>query len=180
MIITLDGIDGVGKSTVANLLEERLNAKIIKGVRDVYIDKLAFQSKHIDVRCLYYLASFLDSVLDVKDEKDSVIIFDKSFYSTIVYHKLLGSVIDIEKTLSKIVSPDIKIYLTCNRGLWEERLRKRTKLDWYEEQLINQPFLAEKIELSYDELGLIRVENNDLNETVSDIVKIIAKTKFNE
>ena len=180
MIITLDGLDGVGKSTVANLLVEKINAKIIKGVRDVYVDKLAFESKHIDVRCLYYLASFLDSVLDSKKEKDSIIIFDKSYYSTIVYHKLLGSKIDIEETLTKIVSPDLKIYLTCNQDLWKKRLRERNKLDWYEEKLLTIQYLPEKIEALYAELGLIRIENNNLNETVLEIVKMITKMKANE
>jgi thymidylate kinase len=175
MIITLDGLDGVGKSAVASLLGEKLNAKVIKGIRDVYVDKLAFESKHIDVRCLYYLASFLDSVLDSKLEARQIIIFDKSFYSTIVYHRLLGSQIDIEKTLTKIVSPDLKIYLTCQRSIWEERLRKRDKLDWYEEQILSNEDLSRKIELAYSELGLIRIENNELKNTVVEIMDIIKK-----
>jgi thymidylate kinase len=175
MIITLDGLDGVGKSTVANLLKVKLDAEIIRGVRDLYVDKLAFASQHIDVRCLYYLASFLDSALDSK-KQHKIIIYDKSFYTTIVYHKLLGSKINLEKTMTKLVNPDYKIFLTCNRSIWEERLRKRDKLDWYEIQILNNRKLADKIEAAYEALGLIRIENINLDETVSAIINMI-KTK---
>ena len=177
MLITLDGIDGVGKSTISALLKERLNAYIIKGVRDDYVDKLAYSSNHIDVKCLYYLASFIDSALDSKIERNEIIVFDKSFYSTIVYHKLLGSKINIEKILTEIVAPDLKVYLTCPRFLWQERLKKRNKIDWYEKQLLESEEFASKIEDAYSELGLIRIENINIEDTFYKIVDLIDKIK---
>jgi dTMP kinase len=179
LLITLDGIDGVGKSTIAHLLEERLNATTIKGVRDIYVDKLAFQSRHLNVRCLYYLASFLDAVLDAKKDNETII-FDKSFYSTIAYHRALGSEIDIERTLTSVVAPDLSIYLTCSRKVWVRRLEKREKIDWYEQQLLSQPLFAEKIEELYLEMGLLRIENNDLEETVAEILKLISSHSSHE
>lgn len=174
MIITLDGMDGVGKSTVAALLKERLNATIVRGVRDVYVDKLAYDTPNLDVRYLYYLASFLDSILLAKAKNNSILIYDKSFYSTIAYHKCLGSQIDIEKIITSIVAPDLKVYLTCPKEVWVKRLRAREEINWYEEQIITQDSLSDKIEALYSEMGLICIVNDDLENTVSTILNLVA------
>ncbi len=175
MILTLDGIDGVGKTTIAELLRLQLGAVIIKGVRDPYIDKLANESSNLDVRFLYYLASFLDSILNARTQfPNSLIIFDKSFYSTIAYHKCLGSVLDVESTITKLACPDIKIFLTCPQAAWKKRLGDRQHLDWYEQQLLARPNLSEMIEASYVQMGLVQVVNLDVEitlKTIKDLIK---------
>ena len=180
MIITLDGLDGVGKSTVAEMLKVELNATVIKGVRDIYVDKLAYGSPNIDVRCLYYLASFLDSILEAKTKINTTIIFDKSFYTTIAYHKCLGSQIDLEKTITSLVNPDLKVYLTCPKDIWVKRLLTRKNISWYEEKIINQDSLAENIELTYSKMGLCRIVNDNLENTVLDILKLIQISNAHE
>lgn len=175
MLITIDGIDGVGKSYIAGLLRRQIRGTVIKGVQDTYVDSLALKSDFLEVRFLYYLASFLDSVLHAQRTIEGAIIFDKSYYSTIAYHVCLGAkLLFKEVEIYELVKPDVKIYLTCERKLWEQRLRGRKALDWYEQRLFSDPSLAEKIERQYTRMGLTPVESRNSDETISEILGLIA------
>ena len=177
LIVSIDGLDGSGKTTICEYLISKLKKKysVIKvvGVIDKYVDKLAYNSYSIDTKYLYYLASFIDSMMKKCSEHKGVIILDRSIYSTIAYHNVYGSKIDINNIFDIFIEPDIRIFLSTTMDVIKQRLMERSKIDWYEEKLIKDLSLGKKIETQYRDMGLQKVDATDINKAKNIVLSII-------
>ena len=92
MIISIEGIDGAGKTTLAERLKMNNNAKIIKAPRVGFLDQTRrFVDEHKNetvARTIYYLAS-VKHILDVNfintlDKNNDNVIFDRYFRGVFV------------------------------------------------------------------------------------------------
>lgn len=181
MIIAIDGIDGIGKTTICDLLVEEFNGIKIKGVQDLYVDKLAYASFSIEIKFLYYVASFCDSVLKArKNNPDKIIFLDKSVYTTIAFHNAFGNKLKIENLFDATIRPDLGIFLSSPNNIWRERLLERESLCWYEQEVVNNKELSVKIENEYKKLGLDEIIISDVITTKNIIRDLINKRLNNE
>lgn len=122
--IVLEGIDGAGKTTIANLLIKDLNAlgleaiytyeptesPIVKAVkseynslRDAYIDALAFALDR-----LIHVKSLIIPML----ERGVIVVSDRYFYSSAAYQSAMGAPFEWILELNKFaLKPDLAFYL---------------------------------------------------------------------
>ena len=94
--IYLEGPDGLGKSTAAELLAQKLNAKLVRQPsgdnwvgylrREVKENSAAYEP--FGVQCLHTISHVVDAFTEIGDNIN--VVFDRSFISTFVYGKTLG------------------------------------------------------------------------------------------
>ncbi|WP_421901320.1 dTMP kinase [Maridesulfovibrio sp.] len=182
IIISIDGLDGTGKTPISKYLENKLQNSVeikrIIGVPDKYVDKLAYNSFSIDTQYLYYLASFVDSMMKAT-KKHTVVLLDRSYYSTMAYHTAYGCKIEVSNIFNAFRKPDLSLYLSTDAKTITSRLQKRDELDWYEKQLIKETALGLRIESIYESFGLQKIDSTNIDEAkvqTLDIVRQYLKT----
>lgn len=97
ILIALEGIDGAGKTTVANLLADKFgkngfDAVIVKTPDERFRDFLSRNSFSRPGKVLLYLADMIESYRNIivpNLREGRVVITDRSVMSTLVYQKLL-------------------------------------------------------------------------------------------
>lgn len=177
MLIFIDGIDCVGKTTISNSLALEFNANIINSGKGKIIKELVNGTKNIDCKFLYYLANYINEILIVNIQESEIIIFDRSIISTFAYHISFGAKLSIENIFSVIPTPEIKIFLTCNKQAWLNRIASKKNIDWYEQALIDNPYLANNIENEYRKFSCLEICSDDLSKA-TDEIKLLIKDKL--
>jgi len=143
--IAIEGIDGSGKTTIANLLYSKLSEKYnkITLLKEPYDNDLSKKIKEIiskehekNLDYGYLLALLFTADRSIKNvdlkkylNSDYIIISDRSVYSTFSY-QILYEGIDIEwiKCVSKyIIRPDITFILDVDPRIAVERINSRNK-----------------------------------------------------
>jgi len=143
--IAIEGIDGSGKTTIANLLYSKLSEKYnkITLMKEPYDNDLSKKIKEIiskehekNLDYGYLLALLFTADRSIKNvdlkkylNSDYIIISDRSVYSTFSY-QILYEGIDIEwiKCVSKyIIRPDITFILDVDPRIAVERINSRNK-----------------------------------------------------
>jgi dTMP kinase len=143
--IAIEGIDGSGKTTIANLLYNELSKKYNKIIlmKEPYDKDLSKKIKEIILKeheknldygyllALLFTADRSIKNIDLKKylNNDYIIISDRSIYSTFSY-QILYEGIDIEwlKCISKyIIKPDITFVLDIDPKIAMERINSRGK-----------------------------------------------------
>jgi len=143
--IAIEGIDGSGKTTIANLLYSKLSEKYnkITLLKEPYDNDLSKKIKEIiskehekNLDYGYLLALLFTADRSIKNidlkkylNSDYIIISDRSIYSTFSY-QILYEGIDIEwlKCVSKyIIRPDITFILDVDPRIAVERINSRNK-----------------------------------------------------
>lgn len=126
MIITFEGIDGSGKSTLIKELKKyyQSKGKTVKVIKEPYkqFRKLILNPKHSfsDLTRLYlFLANRVESVNKITiSEPNTIFLLDRFSLSTYAYqHYGLGIPLDLVKALNEPIVQDLKIdrtiYLDC-------------------------------------------------------------------
>jgi len=143
--IAIEGIDGSGKTTIANLLYSKLSEKYnkITLMKEPYDNDLSKKIKEIiskehekNLDYGYLLALLFTADRSIKNidlkkylNSDYIIISDRSIYSTFSY-QILYEGIDVEwlKCVSKyIIRPDITFILDVDPRIAVERINSRNK-----------------------------------------------------
>ena len=187
MYIVLEGIDGAGKSTQTELLNEWLTGKgyrtkkivepttsdIGKVIRKELLNPESTNDINQQRLTLLFAADRLTlkkEILDAKDSKDSIIISDRSFYSSICYQN--NSSVDkdwIYEVNLHTPRPDLTILLDLDE---KEAITRCDR----EEAFENIQFL-EKTRKNY--LDLLEIEDNivvvDAKDSLNDVQEKIRK-----
>lgn len=127
--IVIEGIDGVGKTTCAELLTNEMGAILYKTPSGVFekIRKGIEDLRDNQVRFTFYLASVFHASSEIsKLVSQQPIVCDRYIYSTIAYHRGLGvnlSHIDFERL--PIVFPDFCFYFYATENVCEQRITGR-------------------------------------------------------
>lgn len=133
MFIAIEGLDGVGKSTIAKALSARLSAELLstpdpslKEVRQV-IDKEYGDTPL--ARQLFYTSSVVHLSAKVKHlkEQGKTAVVDRYWLSTQVYHnwKCSGLHFQLSEIVNRIQQPDFTVYLTLPLSIRNARLQAR-------------------------------------------------------
>lgn len=132
IFITIEGIDGAGKSTIVSMLAEKMLAAYIKTPAERFSDMRQRIESHgsIEEKYAFYLYSLEQQQDEIKAllEKQSVIC-DRYIHSTIAYQwpdtKPLPT--DIHNLFPELIWPHRSILLTVNKDVARERIAWREK-----------------------------------------------------
>lgn len=178
-IIAIEGVDGVGKTTLCELLNDKLqksNTTVAKTPFSDYNNLTSLAKLESDFGSF---CSFLISDIAVKNQLSNYewIILDRYILSTLIYHdKQIGLLKDsIHNILnySGLLRPTVTIFLEANSVILEERhnerkARSRHSLTTFELQMryerylkdsLFQPYIGQLIkfrsETSFDQIQIL-------------------------
>lgn len=169
MIISIDGIDGIGKTTICKLIQKKIGGEIIhinvSQKEQVYFDSL----KLIESKFMFWFQKFIETYHDMEFNLDMNYIVDRSIYSNIIYHKLLGSKLNIQNFELLIPNIDYKFYLTTDYNTWKKRFCEKKTFDFYEKIINESKDFKNKLEKEYTILNFIKINNDTKNEAIKQI-----------
>ncbi len=133
MFIVIEGLDGVGKSTITKALATVIDAVVLttpgdkfKGIRDQL--EVIYRDNH-QARQLFYMSTVVSISEQVRDliSKGKNVIVDRYWLSTQVYHHWKSDnrhfeLADVEKSL---LVPDVTLYLELSLTQRQKRLADR-------------------------------------------------------
>lgn len=173
-IFALEGLDGVGKSSVGKALSGEVDASYLYCTDGCKLKKMRwfFDDKSIPIRFLYYCGLSMETRSKAKKLTNFGDVFiDRYLPSTIAYHKALGLSDKFINLIPRSVADEISamIYLRVNE---DERLRR------LEDRGINKSDkasieLANRIEEEYLKLMPERTIIIDNSGTISETVNQI-------
>ena len=200
--VAIEGVIGVGKTSLAHLLEERLNAKLVMEkfdenpfLADFYLDpeRYAFQTQ------LFFLLSRYRQQQELRQTdvfhklviSDYMFVKDRLFASLNLDDKEMSLYDSVAKILEKnILNPDLVIYLQAETPKLMERItlrgrdfEKNMSLDYIDalNQVYNEYFFR------YQESPLLIINTNDIDfvhneEDLEEVIRYIRQpvsgTKF--
>ena len=200
--VAIEGVIGVGKTSLAHLLEERLNAKLVMEkfdenpfLSDFYIDpeRYAFQTQ------LFFLLSRYRQQQELRQTDvfhklvicDYMFVKDRLFASLNLDDKEMSLYDSVAKILEKnILNPDLVIYLQADTPRLMERITLRNRdfeknmsPDYIDalNQIYNEYFFR------YQESPLLIINTNDIDfvhneEDLEEVIRYIRQpvsgTKF--
>lgn len=150
VLVQIEGTDGVGKTTVVNLLREELDKEkvkvkvlvfpsretIIGSIINEMLKRRKFEWNEAVIFQLLQTANRLEFYKEIKEwreKKDSILILDRYVLSGLVYGKLDGVPYNSLMTLQLLLPPpQLNIVLTADRESLERRLKEKTQLEIYE------------------------------------------------
>lgn len=155
MVIVFEGIDGSGKDTQIELLEQHFKQQ---GKRVISINtSRGYLEQHIDSKLssnsisklelanlfLAHQHSYLPIIEDYN--KDGIVLLNRWLYSTIVYGTTNSKEATAVVTLAPHVYTDKRIYIDTPVNIALQRLKQRDKLDYYEkEDILNKVYTKYK------------------------------------
>ena len=183
LLITLEGVDGVGKSSTSKLLANLINAhhtstppknliseRLIIEQNDVFFEKFIFYRDSIII-----FQKELNGILADRD-----VVCDRYIHSTFAYqYKKIGNVnLEINKLFNSIRRPDYSFLLTASDIVRNERIKKRE----IETGIINnsdhKKNIIEEARLKYlemEDLIIIDTTKKTIPEVCKEIIEIIKK-----
>jgi len=200
--VSIEGVIGVGKTSLAHLLEERLNAKLVMEkfdenpfLADFYLDpeRYAFQTQ------LFFLLSRYRQQQELRQTdvfhklviSDYMFVKDRLFASLNLDDKEMSLYDSVAKILEKnILNPDLVIYLQAETPKLMERItlrgrdfEKNMSSDYIDalNQIYNEYFFR------YQESPLLIINTNDIDfvhneEDLEEVIRYIRQpvsgTKF--
>jgi dTMP kinase len=187
-LIVFEGIDGVGKSSTARVLQQNL---LIRGIgaicyedwenkSDGFNSIKSFIKKDVSLESslFFYIASSIHKSTLIKELlKKQWVICDRYVYSTVAYHLARGIKNDVIPDISKlpILIPDYYFLLKTEESIRIKRLQSRssTTSDDLEPKTVGSFF--DLMERSFELYNpkIINNSNVDIDVMVNQILKII-------
>ena len=174
-IIVIEGLDGVGKTTLTKALVELTGGADITEVTTKSMGlsrRTIVESDSVNARLHYWLAvNYLAgeyATKCVQAERSAII--DSYFFRTIVSHETLGASLDWNAVLSTAVRPDRAILLTIPEDVRTTRLVARD--DSKSEPLWHAELDARWIEVlgAYRQFKLMEVDASDKPQNIAKLV----------
>lgn len=132
IFITIEGIDGAGKSTIASMLAERIGAAHIKTPDARFSDdrqRIDTQGT-IEEKYEFYISSLEKHQTEIRSLlKEKPIVCDRYIHSTIAYQWPTEEEPpnDIKSLFPKLTWPDLSVLLTVSKKVSRERISQREK-----------------------------------------------------
>lgn len=158
LFVVLEGLDGVGKSTLAKRLAKLLGAMEMRTPPPMLAPLRAeilrcFEDSPM-ATTLYYAATVADASRKVarRQAAGRAVVMDRYFLSTCVYGEVVrasdhpGEVLDA--LAARLVPADVTVYLYAERDRRRERMRARGHIG-YEDQLTFEPDSAARLDAGF-------------------------------
>lgn len=156
--IAVEGLDGCGKSTLARLLAEALDAEFLRTPLDLDGVIRTAMETHCGrsplARMLFYSATVASAAVVIRDALAAgrSVVVDRYWLSTVVYHRVMGSPCTLDEVADALPIPDFTIFLCAPLEIRAQRVNARgfsTGADRW--SLQSEP--ASRIEALYRELS---------------------------
>jgi dTMP kinase len=165
--IAIEGIDGVGKTTVSEILARLLHGRKLRTPPKLF----GRTGRLIDLQptdpstLLYYLSSVVWVSARARElVKSRPVICDRYLDSTIVYHSVYGNAELCRRVVKElpILAPDLTVHLTANKEARESRLETRGGALSFSERLFQDKAIAEHAEEMFDSLVDLTIDTTGL------------------
>lgn len=130
-VIAVEGLDGVGKSTIVRRVADLMGAEtLVTPGADLELTRRALESTfeaHPDARMLWYASTVMlasDRLRALRRAGRSAVV-DRYFLSTLVYAELRGASLCLSEVEQRLLVPHVTIYLHAPRAVREARMRVR-------------------------------------------------------
>jgi len=167
--IVIEGLSGSGKTTIGQLVAEKIGAEFYKSPGPLFnsIRDKVDEGADLTSRFFFYLAGTIQTSKEISlILKTKPVVCDRYLLTTLCYHRAIGVTIDIPDSLFEpLVKPSYTFLVTCEEKKRLIRLYSRglSYNDKQERKLqVEQRFLAE-----YRKYQLIEVDNSSDNPTVA-------------
>ena len=125
----MEGLDGVGKSTVRELLKQNGFEVLKTPPEDFPVPRSEYDNLPVSDRFLFYLAGVVWASKKIDKIEKRQIICDRYLLTTLAAHEALGLekdyLISIEPVLKDILRPQVTFLLTADESVRLERLISR-------------------------------------------------------
>lgn len=133
MFIVIEGLDGCGKSTVAQHLSKKLEAVLLttpgSDFKDIRSHLDMIFSNNIKARQLFYMASVFKVSKEVKELKElgRHVVVDRYWLSTQVYHRWMSNdtYLELHEVEGELLKPDLTVYLDLPLDERNKRIEAR-------------------------------------------------------
>jgi len=170
IFVSIDGVDGVGKTTVSQRLAEECGFQYYKSPSGPFealrkeVDKYA---SPIGRYSFYRLALQHDSDQIAKLLEKGPVVSDRYLASTLAYHLVLDPRIREIHQENGLVRPNFSILLAARSNIRTWRLEERRKKEGREAsdiKLEDNSVLMNSVASMFETLGLIEVDTSDLTK----------------
>lgn len=126
--IVLEGLSGVGKSTLAPLVAEQLDAEFLPSIPHEFAAarRMVDQQKDVEVRHLFFLAALGVTSLALSSrlvEDSRHLVLESYIARAQAFHKGMGS--GLEVNMGHFLQPKLTFYLDCEEHVRRQRIEQR-------------------------------------------------------
>jgi len=165
MFITLEGLHGVGKSTVADMLADRLQGAVLVPTIPCELQtarRFVDNSADVNARYLFYLSAVSIAADQVRalGEAGRIVIAESFIHRTVAFHAGMGASALVDLPSLHVPTPDLSFYLHCDDTVRRQRLlgRKAPTNRWRALAEMRAPDIAD----AYAAFRLIRVDTTEM------------------
>jgi len=176
VFVSLDGVDGVGKTTVAKLLASDRSFQYYKSPADPFTQLRKEVDAHatpLERYCFYRLATQFDSVQISQLLETKSVVCDRYIASTAAYHIAMDARIRVIHDEVGLIKPHFAFLLGARSEVRDKRLLKRAKISSDIEIERNSKFLDRVAEI-FMSFGLIYIDTSDI--TAEEVARTIKRT----
>lgn len=143
--IVVEGVDGSGKSTICNWISQNYDYKKYKSIGNPFANvKNHFSPDKVTIqeRFSFLCGEAINNSFIIKENtiKNQHIIFDRYYYSTIVYCESLepGITDEFDYLFNKLPKPDLVLFVDVNYKTMMNRLSNRDEITFIEQKFSEQ------------------------------------------
>lgn len=174
--VSLDGVDGVGKTTVAKLLASDDSFQYHKSPAGPFAQLRKEVDAHatpLERYCFYRLATQFDSMQITQLLEAGHVVCDRYIASTAAYHIAMDARIRVIHDEVGLIKPHFAFLLGARSEVRDKRLLERAKISSDIEIERNSTFLDRVAEI-FMSFGLIYIDTSDM--TSEEVTKTIKRT----
>jgi thymidylate kinase len=171
-----EGIDGSGKTTLAQLLANRRNLSYYSSIPDGLLsiqDQITTTHSPIATFHFYSLCNLMRSNEYISTLNHSGVVADRYIFSTFAYHSLLikqdlSAHFRIWQSDSNFLWPDVVIYVTASPEVIKKRIANRSKNispQWYGDRVSLEYNIPQSYEQIFDlvNIPIVRIDTTNDN-----------------
>lgn len=175
VFITIDGVDGVGKTTVAQLLASDGSFHYYKSPAGPFAQLRKEVDNHatpIERYCFYQIATQYDSTKISRLLETTSVVCDRYIASTAAYHIAMDARIRVIHTDNGLLRPHFAFLLGTRSEIRDKRILERAKL-LSDTKLEGDSALLDRVAQIFMSFGLIYIDTSDI--TAEDVTAKIKR-----
>ena len=179
LFICLDGVDGVGKTTVAKLLAADESFHYHKSPAGPFAQLRKEVDAHanpLERYCFYRLATQFDSVQISKLLETNSVVCDRYIASTVAYHIAMDARIRVIHSDAELLKPHLAFLLGARPEVRDKRILERAKV-LSDVKLEGDSTLLDHVAEVFMSFGLTYIDTSDITaeEVAKTIKRIVAQ-----